>query len=152
VLYVVIGPPAAGKSTWVLDRANPGDIVVDSDRLIAALTVTSENTTDRSSVARGVVKAARLAAIKAATDYAGEVDVWVVHPRPSTASLARYGRLQAEVVVVDPGRSVIEARCKADRPWQAGIAVSAWYDGAEAYRQYRNVAVEAGPGPGSRAW
>jgi hypothetical protein len=72
--------------------------------------------------------------------------VYVVHPRPSPVSLARYRRLDAELVVIDPGRAVIEARCKADRPWQAGIAVTAWYDGAEPYRQYRNVAVEASPG------
>jgi predicted kinase len=155
MLYVVIGPPAAGKSTWVLDRANPGDIVVDSDRLIAALTVSNENAIDRSSAVRAVVKAARLAAIKAATDYAGEVDVWAVHPRPSPVSLARYARLQAELVVIDPGRAVVEARCKARRPWQTGIAISAWYDAAALYRQYRNVSAdEVGPGLGSssRAW
>jgi predicted kinase len=33
MLTVVIGPPAGGKSTWVLERAKPGDIVVDFDRL-----------------------------------------------------------------------------------------------------------------------
>jgi hypothetical protein len=81
--------------------------------------------------------------------------VYVVHPRPSPVSLARYRRLDPEVVVVDPGRTVIEARCKADRPWQTGIAVSAWYDSAAIYRQYRNVSAdEVGPGLGSssRAW
>jgi hypothetical protein len=83
---------------------------------------------------------ARLAAIKAAADYASELDVYVVHPRPSPASLTRYRRLGAEIVVVDPGRAVVEARCKAQRPWQMGIAVSAWYETATAlYQQYRNV-------------
>lgn len=37
-LTVVIGPPAAGKTTYVLAHARPGDIVVDLDRLANALT------------------------------------------------------------------------------------------------------------------
>jgi hypothetical protein len=38
MLTVVVGPPAGGKSTWVLERAGPGDIVIDFDRLAVALT------------------------------------------------------------------------------------------------------------------
>jgi hypothetical protein len=91
---------------------------------------------------------ARLAAIKAAADYASELDVYVVHPRPSPASLTRYRRLGAEIVVVDPGRAVVEARCKAQRPWQMGIAVSAWYETATAlYQQYRNVDTQGTSNP-----
>jgi predicted kinase len=27
-LTVVVGPPASGKSTWVLEQAKPGDVVI----------------------------------------------------------------------------------------------------------------------------
>src|SRR5690606_407861 len=37
VLYVVTGPPASGKSTWVRAHAKPGDVVVDYDILAGAL-------------------------------------------------------------------------------------------------------------------
>jgi hypothetical protein len=30
--------------------------------------------------------------------------------------------------VMDPDRGTVEARCKRERPWQMGIAVSAWYE------------------------
>ena len=40
---VVYGPPAAGKSTLVADRWNPGDIVVDWDALLNAVTGQGEH-------------------------------------------------------------------------------------------------------------
>ena len=35
--YVVCGPPGAGKTTWVKQRAQPGDLVFDADYLMAQL-------------------------------------------------------------------------------------------------------------------
>src|SRR5213596_2588996 len=37
VLYVITGPPAAGKSSWIEARARPTDVVIDLDRITAAL-------------------------------------------------------------------------------------------------------------------
>ena len=40
---VVYGPPAAGKSTYVNERRKPGDIVVDWDALLNAITGQGEH-------------------------------------------------------------------------------------------------------------
>lgn len=37
-LYLVTGPPAAGKSTWVRKHATHGDITIDYDALATVLT------------------------------------------------------------------------------------------------------------------
>lgn len=37
VIHAVIGPPCAGKTTWALEHMQPGDIIVDYDRLADAL-------------------------------------------------------------------------------------------------------------------
>lgn len=37
MLYVVPGPPTAGKSSWIDARAKPTDIVIDLDRITRAL-------------------------------------------------------------------------------------------------------------------
>ena len=37
MLYVVTGPPTAGKSSWIEARAKPTDIVIDLDRIALAL-------------------------------------------------------------------------------------------------------------------
>ncbi|WP_165683056.1 AAA family ATPase, partial [Mycobacteroides abscessus] len=37
-LYLVTGPPAAGKSTWVRQHAKHGDITIDYDAIASVLT------------------------------------------------------------------------------------------------------------------
>lgn len=36
--YIVCGPPGSGKTTYVRERINPGDIVVDIDAMFQAFT------------------------------------------------------------------------------------------------------------------
>ena len=38
-VYIVYGPPCAGKSTWVRDVAGPDDLVVDMDSIYEMLTI-----------------------------------------------------------------------------------------------------------------
>lgn len=140
-LYVVIGPPAAGKSTWCAKQAQRGDIIVDYDKLAHALTIPTEGKSAHSHEAsvKKVAKAARQAAIDAAIRVSSEVDVYVIHSSPSDALLTSYRNRGAEVVTIDPGYDIVMARAKVERPWQMQGAIKAWYQGRGATHAPRST-------------
>lgn len=126
-LTVVIGPPAGGKSTWVTARAQPGDVVIDMDRIAQALTAQGADLHRYSRQVRFVASQARRAAINEALKYCGALDVYLIHTQPGTDQLARYAEHGAQVVVVDPGRDVVLARCAEQRSSSVIAAVERWY-------------------------
>lgn len=127
-LYVVIGPPAAGKSTWCRQHATAADIIVDYDRLASALTAADETGHDHTPAVKAVTKAARQAAIDTAIRHAREVDVFVIHSTPSDRLLATYRARGARVVTIDPGRDIVMARAKQQRPWWMQPVIKRWYE------------------------
>ena len=132
MLYVVLGPPAAGKSTWVLARATPRDIVVDFDRLALALTGPHADPHEHPSPLWGVTRKARRAAIDAAVAHRDRLDVYVIHSMPSQAKVDDYARLGASFVTLDPGRDVVLERCRAQRPGRMVAVARRWYDEPQA--------------------
>jgi len=127
MLTVVIGPPAAGKSTWVLQRAKPTDIVIDYDRIAVALAGLGADTHDHTPAIAAVTKAARTAAIEAAVRQAEATDVWLIHSSPGQRRLDQYRALGADIVTIDPGRDVVRDRCKHERPAKMFAVIDAWY-------------------------
>lgn len=125
-LYVVTGPPAAGKTTWVQERAQHGDVVVDLDALAGALTPGSDGHCHPHAVLR-CAQRARQAAVDEALRHVAETDVYVIHTRPSDKALARYSEHGAHVVTVDPGRYVVEARVAEGRRPTTQAVVARWY-------------------------
>lgn len=130
MLYVVIGPPAAGKSTWVNERAKPGDIVIDYDRLAGSLTAVGADPHDHKRPLATVAFRAREAAISEALRHVATHNVYLIHTLPRPAAMDRYRRHDAEVVTIDPGRDVVEARCAIERPEGYMDGVKRWYAGA----------------------
>lgn len=124
-LYLVTGPPAAGKTTWVNDHAQPGDITIDYDTIAHALTPGQPVTYPQP--VKAVTKAARQAAIDTAVKLARDTDVYIIHSMPSAALTDKYRRLGAQVVTVDPGEDVVLARCKSERHWHMTQAAKEWY-------------------------
>lgn len=124
MLYLVTGPPAAGKTTWVSATAKPGDITIDYDTLARAL---GSKDHDHPPQIKAVTKAARQAAIETAITLAAEHDVYVIHAMPSSALLNQYRRRGAKIITIDPGRDTVLARCKATRPWRVLLAAEQWY-------------------------
>jgi hypothetical protein len=146
LLYVITGPPAAGKSSWVEARAKPVDIVIDLDRLTRALTGPGAPQWNHHRVASRVALRARYAAIDEALKHRDQVDVYLIHTMPSPKARARYRRLGAEVVVVDPGEQVVRERVAAMRsPAMEGV-VTRWY------RDYRRGGSRPVTGQASRRW
>lgn len=127
MLFVVCGPPGAGKSSWVAGRAKPGDVTVDFDALAATLTpgVSAHVFPDH---VRKVAQAARRAAVDAAVEVSDMVDVFVIHALPGVKVLRWYRSKGAEVVTVDPGRDVVLRRCRDERSAEALAAAEKWYD------------------------
>lgn len=129
MLFLVVGPPAGGKSTWVKNHAQPGDIVVDSDALANTLSPHGSSSHDHSPAVKAVTKEVRRAAIDAAVAMHDDIDtdVYVIHSMPSEQMLRKYHRLGARIVVVDPGPQVVGKRAEAERPPRMRNVVDKWY-------------------------
>jgi predicted kinase len=126
VLYVITGPPSSGKSTYALAQAKAADIVIDYDRIAVALAGTDADSHDHPRVLKRVAHKARYAAIAEALDRLADADVYLIHSMPSEHNLARYKSLNAKLITLDPGRSIVEQRCRATRP-QLLAVVGKWY-------------------------
>lgn len=152
-LYVVIGPPAAGKSTWIRERAQPGDVVIDYDLIATALAGPhSDGHTHRRPLAT-IAFRAREAAITEALRHVDALDVYVIHSIPQAMALNRYRKHGAQVVTVDPGREVVEARCRAERPNDSLKVVERWYARRSALpRPAARVESRPAAEGNSRAW
>jgi hypothetical protein len=129
VLYVVTGPPAGGKSTWVRGQAKPGDVVVDYDLLAGALSGPRQGDPhDHPQPVRTIAYKARTAAIREALRYVDAVDVYVIHAMPKPDWLATYAEHGAEIVTIDPGRDVVMQRIAEQRPATAKAVATRWYN------------------------
>lgn len=157
MLTIIIGPPAAGKSTWAQQRAKPGDIVVDFDRLAVALSGPGGDPHDHPPSVMAVTRAARTAAIEAAIKHARLTNVYLIHSSPSPQRMAEYRALGAEVVTIDPGRDVVRQRCKVGRPRRMFAAIDEWYrdragEGDAPPQGRRSLPVFEFPVAASRDW
>jgi predicted ABC-type ATPase len=146
VLYVVTGPPAAGKSTWIQAHATRRDIVIDMDRIAQALTGPGAPAWNQDAIVQRVAQRARFAAIDEAVKHRDEVDVYLIHTMPSPKARARYQQLGADIVVVDPGEDVVRERVRAMRSGGMDRVVTRWY------RHYRKGGSRPVTTQASRAW
>lgn len=127
-VHVVIGPPAAGKTTEVLKRASPADVVIDLDAIARALMpIQPEQTHTYPLHVRHVAIQARKAAVAAATRLYEHVHVWIIHAIPRPQDLEEYRAYKWDIITVDPGRDVVAARCATMRPHDQMAQVDRWY-------------------------
>jgi ATP-dependent protease ClpP protease subunit len=122
---IVVGPPCAGKSTYIDDQHAPDDVVVDFDRLAQALgSSTEHDPTD--DVARAT-HAARYSAIAQALEV--DTDSWIVETSPTPDRVATYEAAGAEFVLLDPGEQVcLDRAVEDDRPEGTADVIRAWYE------------------------
>lgn len=121
---VVSGPPCAGKSTYVAAHAEPGDVIVDLDRLALALSAGTDDHAYPEHV-RHVAIGARRGAIGRAL-LVTEAAVWIIDTDPDYRAEAEYRQAGVTLVTVDPGEDVCLARAAELRPQMAGV-IRAWY-------------------------
>ncbi|MFE4701453.1 AAA family ATPase [Streptomyces sp. NPDC056738] len=145
MLIVVTGPPAAGKSSWIKAHATARDIVIDLDLMALAMAGPGADHHNHTDVLTRVVHRARYAAIDEACQHLDKVDVYLIHTQPSAKALAKYKRLEARIITVDPGRDIVMQRVKAMRQPEMERVVTRWYNAR------RGRPAEAMP-QASRAW
>jgi predicted kinase len=127
VLYVVTGPPGAGKSSWIKAHAKARDIVIDLDLMALAMAGPGADHHSHTPELLRVVQRARQAALYEAERVLDTTDVYVIHTMPQAKARARYKRLGARVVTVDPGESIVRQRVKAMRQPAMEAVVTRWY-------------------------
>lgn len=131
-LYIVVGPPAAGKSTWVCQHAKPGDITIDFDKLANTLSFANSSTHEHPPHIHHVTRIARKAAIDAAVRFRNLIDVYVIHSHPSEKMMRQYKMLDAQVVTIDPGENIVMERIRKERPAINPVEIAErWYQKQE---------------------
>lgn len=129
VVKVIIGPPAAGKSTLVRQQARMGDVVIDLDAIaLALMPVDAPSSHVYPQHVRHIAIGARKAAIERAVRLTERCTVWLIHAIPTPEQLAEYRGLRYEIVTVDPGREVVESRARIERPAFMHKQITRWYD------------------------
>jgi hypothetical protein len=147
VLYVITGPPAAGKSSWIEARARPTDVVIDLDRLTAALSGPGAPSWTQDGIPLKVAHRVRYAAIDEAVKHLDQADVYLIHTMPSPKWLARYRRHGAEIIAVDPGKDIVMQRIQDMRAPALQAVATKWYAQRAKQRSTSSVTRQA-----SRAW
>lgn len=149
MLYVVTGPPTAGKSSWITGHARPRDIVIDLDRIALAFAGPGAADHDHDEIRLKVAHRARYAAINEAERHVDRVDVYLIHTMPGARHRAHYRRLSARLIVVDPGEDVVMQRVRDLRQPGMEQVAARWYAQRRSTRQRdaRTVSTR-----GSRTW
>lgn len=135
-LFVITGPPTAGKTTSVREHAKAGDITVDYGSIVDALTPRSDQLYDPPMHIVDAAQAVRNAAIHAATNsiWHRVGNVFIIDSRPNAEAHTRYKSLGATFIDLDPGYDVCRARAAQERPPRIQQVVHDWYHGALAQR------------------
>lgn len=128
-LFIVTGPPTAGKTTWVREHAQTGDITIDYDAIAATLTPPGPQPFDPPMHVVDVAQAARNAAIHVALNKIWHCDIYIIDSRPSPSARQRYESLGAQFIDIDPGYETCTARARAQRAPRIQQVVEAWYRG-----------------------
>lgn len=127
MIHVILGPPCAGKSTYIREHAQAGDVRVDFDVLASAL----GNATPHG--ATGAIKDAAYKARSAVVNYlvtnADEVEGWIIHSEPSDWQMDAYKKAGAEIVELDADLETCLARAKEDgRPEDEIAEIHKWFE------------------------
>lgn len=114
---LVTGSPCSGKNTYVSRHARPGDLVVDYDAIMIALS--GHPSHQHEAALKRYVYEARDAVVRTWMKRR-DVAIWVINSAPKRSLREHYRRQGFTVVTMDAGESTCLARARAERPaaWQ----------------------------------
>lgn len=143
MIYVIIGPPCAGKTTYVQKHKSDGDLVVDYDAIVLAL---GGKDHEADGLIRDTAVAIREKAVELALN-APQYESWIIHARPNEEALKRYSDAGCEVITLDPGIDVCLERAKQDgRPQSSIDGIHSWYADKKSggrTMQYKTIELKA---------
>lgn len=128
MIHVVMGPPCAGKTTFVETTAAPGVARFDLEQV--ASTIAAQPVAD---IAPGTVLDAVLAMRRGLTGWLLDVEApveefWLINSRPPDTLIAALAAQGAQFHVVDPGEDECIARAiRAGRPDSTVERIKQWY-------------------------
>jgi hypothetical protein len=126
-ITVILGPPCAGKSTYVETNRTSTDVVVDYDKLAIALGATASH--EQSDDIKRATFVARRAVIDHLLSEHSKAYAWIIHSAPKPEWMQRYAEADANVITLNPGIDTCLARATDDnRPQRTIDAIHKWYD------------------------
>ncbi len=110
---LVAGPPCSGKNQYVRDHMRPGDLIVDYDAIMAALS--GQDVHDHVRDLRPYVYHARDKVIEKWLTRK-DTDLWLIYGAPKRSDREYYVRRGFRVVLLDTDERTCVRRAKAGRP------------------------------------
>jgi hypothetical protein len=128
MIVVLWGPPCSGKSTYIAERMQPGDVRVDLDVIIAALMPPSAAPYSEPHYIRRLALDAREAVMASLHKVPRDVTAYVIDSNADKAGRARWHRRGAQVVKVEAPYAVCIARGREQgRPPEYEERVRSWF-------------------------
>jgi predicted kinase len=131
-LHMVVGPPEAGKSTFVADHAADDALVLDFDRLASTIMPGVDVRHDRPDALVAATQGAWQGCYNKLARLAEPVEVWVIKSLPKSLRhpqmLDEWIALDYQIHVIDPGAETVFERLESCyRPDGAKLVARQWY-------------------------
>ena len=131
MIHVITGAPCSGKSTYIREHAQDGDIRIDFDLMAQALGASVPHGSE--GAIRDVTFRARNAAIKYCLDNHEDLEAWIIHTSPAEWQLRAYEKANAEFIHLDADLQTCLERAEQDnRPPDEADKIRAYFEEHEA--------------------
>lgn len=125
-VYLVTGPPCAGKSTYVAQNAGPNDVVADFDEIARVISPATMWTHSADTAARANREMDRIIGETAAMT---DGTAWIIRCAPQAEARARLAQLvgaQHTIVLLPPADLLSERARERPLPRQTQLAITQW--------------------------